>query len=244
MEWFEKWFNEDYLDLYPHRNAEQAKDEIDFLVAHLGISPEWRIADIACASGRHSIALSERGFRPVGVDLSETLLRKALESTVAGNLGCMFLRGDMRSLPFQTCSFDLVLWLFNSFGYFDEDGNARSLREVARVTAEQGFVVLDYFNRDYIVGNLVEYEEINGDGWRASIKRCITSPPERVEKSVVVEKEGRERDYLESVRLYTPDEVAELCEAVGLSTLAAFAGFTPVPLHRDAKSMLLMLQKR
>jgi SAM-dependent methyltransferase len=244
MEWFQEWFNLDYLDLYPHRDEAQAREEVGFLQMHLGISPDWKIVDVACGSGRHSVALSERGFEVVGVDLSSVLISKAEQTASGRNLDCRFVRGDMRSLPLQSCAFDLSIWLFNSFGYFDDAGNVKSLEEVSRLTKHQGLMAMEYFNRDHVIDKLVEEEELTRDGWSASITRRITSAPERVEKLVELERNGRKRSYIESVRLYSPEELMELAGKADLKPLASFAGFTSVPFHPDAESLLLILQKR
>lgn len=60
------------------------------------------ILDLGCAAGRDSIFFSKRGFRTVGVDLSEKLLaiarKRAPELT--------FLHQDIRTLQFPNESFD------------------------------------------------------------------------------------------------------------------------------------------
>ena len=48
--WWESWFGEEYLDLYPHRDLESARREVQFALAHLPCSPT-PLLDLCCGSG-------------------------------------------------------------------------------------------------------------------------------------------------------------------------------------------------
>ena len=44
-EWFEDWFNtEEYLDVYSHRNENDAKNLIDLILSKVNISPKSKSA--------------------------------------------------------------------------------------------------------------------------------------------------------------------------------------------------------
>ncbi len=51
-------------------------------------------------------------------------------------------RGDARAVPFGDGSFDAVLNLFSSFGYFGEQGDGQVLGEIARLVRPGGQVVI------------------------------------------------------------------------------------------------------
>jgi len=80
-EWFEEWFGEEYLHLYPHRDEADAERLVELLCGALEWKSGWKVLDVACGAGRHMASLEARGARPVGVDLSLTLLRKVREVT-------------------------------------------------------------------------------------------------------------------------------------------------------------------
>src|SRR5207248_37597 len=65
--WWESWFGEEYLDLYPHRDLESARREVQFALAHLPGSPT-PLLDLCCGSGRHAVPFADAGFPPVGLD--------------------------------------------------------------------------------------------------------------------------------------------------------------------------------
>ena len=115
-EWFEEWFGEEYLNLYPHRNEVDAGRLVRLLAQVLPWRTGWRVLDVACGAGRHLAALEQAGAQPFGFDLSRALLRRARQGTRRP-----LVRADMRALPFRDGSMDLTVNLFTSFGYFAED---------------------------------------------------------------------------------------------------------------------------
>lgn len=51
--------------------------EVDFLIEHLQLTPDQRILDMGCGTGRHALELSRRGYHVLGVDLSDGMLAQA-----------------------------------------------------------------------------------------------------------------------------------------------------------------------
>jgi ubiquinone/menaquinone biosynthesis C-methylase UbiE len=125
-EWFEEWFGEEYLQLYPHRDAAEAERAVALILARVGFAPGWRVLDVACGAGRHARAFEAAVARCVGLDLSAALLRVARGVTAAP-----LVRADMRALPVRPGSMDLTVNLFTSFGYFERDAeHAAALHEM------------------------------------------------------------------------------------------------------------------
>ena len=88
------------------------EQEIDFLIAHLGLEPGMRVLDVGCGPGRHSHSLAERGFMVLGVDISDTFIDVARRT----DSGAAFVVGDARQLADvltadQAGSFDAAISL-------------------------------------------------------------------------------------------------------------------------------------
>jgi len=113
--WFEKWFSDKlYLDLYQHRDEEDARWIINLLQRSIAVKTNARVLDIACGSGRHSIELARRGFEVTGFDLSEFLIneaRKNLKNSGEKNMKVKFLIRDMRDFNFRN-TFDIAVNIF------------------------------------------------------------------------------------------------------------------------------------
>ena len=154
MPWYRRAFQEDYLEIYMHRDLEEAVQAVRFLGGALSLGPRQRLLDLCCGPGRHLALLGQEVGQAVGLDLSRALLLRAQDrwreecpaakaNHAQGNIEnqepdyaglAPLIQGDMRSLPLAEGRFDRVVNLFTSFGYFEEEAdNFAVLREIARV---------------------------------------------------------------------------------------------------------------
>lgn len=220
--WYETAFGRGYLAVYPHRDLAAARAEVRELVRQ-GLG--GRTLDLGCGFGRHVLALREAGVEAFGLDLSAELLAHASEhqrcaatsADVAGRLA----RGDFRRLPFRDGAFASTCMLFSSFGYLDDEANARVLGEVRRVLAPRGNAVFDLMNPARVRAELVPRSEREREGFRLVERRTLAEDGRRVVKDVRLEplqgagSDGA-RGWHEDVRLYEPHEFERLARGAAL----------------------------
>ena len=146
-DWYTKFFNEDYIEIYSERLSRDATErETAFVVDALGLRDGDRVLDLACGHGRHAVALAQRGMVVTGQDLNEDYLRMAREDAARAGVEIETVHGDMREIPF-TDEFDAVINMFTAFGYFDsEDEDVRVLEAVANALESGGKLLLDTIN--------------------------------------------------------------------------------------------------
>ena len=235
MPWYKEWFGEEYLELYSHRDEPEAEEHVDFVERHLGGPRPGAVLDLACGAGRHTAALRRRGYRPLGVDLSLTLLARMQAC------GLLRVAGDMRRLPFADGSFDWVLNFFTSFGYFEaERENFRVLEEVVRVLAPGGRFLIDLMNPGSVLAGLKPRDSQALDGRQVEMERWYDAGRKRLNKRIVVSAPGEPpRAFLESVRLYEPEEVTVGLRWAGLEVAALFGNFQGDPYERDSERLIL-----
>ena len=236
-EWFERWFGEEYLSLYPHRDEDEAEHVVALLERCGIVRAGLRVLDLACGAGRHAPALDRRGATVVGFDLSLPLLRTARARTPGA-----LVRGDMRALPFADGGFDTVVNLFTSFGYFEEDGeHERVLREVARVLRRRGRFVLDFLNAPLVRATLVPRDERSVGGRVVVQERGLSADGRFVVKQIHLRGEGR--SFMERVRLYERKDLERLLAACGLAPVEVFGDYDGGP-HGPSSERLLLLASR
>ena len=237
-EWFESWFGEEYAALYPHRNDSEAQRAVTLIANNLGSRPVRRVLDLACGSGRHARYLGARWWTS-GVDLSEVMLRMAKR----GNVPAQLVRADIRELPYRDASFDLIVNLFTSFGYFETDAeHDKVMCDVARLTNPGGTFVLDFFNVAEIKRSLEPYDDdASVSGGRVVQRREITDDGRFVVKHIAIKEEGKE--FVERVRLFTKDELVAMLRRAGFSIEATYGDYGGEPFADRSPRVILFARR-
>lgn len=240
MAWWESWFGEEYLELYPHRDLASARREVAFALERLGPAP-IPLLDLCCGTGRHSLRFAERGAIPVGLDYSAPLL----ELAQARNQSLRLVRGDMRALPFADGSFRSIVNFFTSFGYFrSEDDNFAVVAEIERALSPGGRVLCDTFGLDHVLARLVPEESREGGGREYRIRRWWNRETRRIEKEIEVRRGASTERFLESVRAYGVEELTGMFEKAGLDIEATWGDFDGNPVGPDSPRLIVLARKR
>jgi SAM-dependent methyltransferase len=235
-EWFERWFGDEYLALYPHRDMEEARRAAGLVIRESRVAAGATTLDLACGAGRHLEALREQGFRAFGLDLSYPLLLRARERAPV-------VRGDMRVLPFRSASLDLVASFFTSFGYFEDAADDRQvLREVRRVLRPGAAFAFDYLNSDRVRTELQPRDEREVDGRRVVQIRTLADGGRAVKKQIQIYPPGVAEPQLfhERVRLYPPDEFRALLLEHGLGEHRIFGDYEGAPFEKNSSRLLVI----
>ncbi|MBA4602764.1 class I SAM-dependent methyltransferase [Thermoactinomyces mirandus] len=236
-QWYEESFGKDYLLVYKHRSQQDASREVEQVARWLALKDNDLILDLCCGMGRHTISLVRRGYRVVGLDLSKVLLEKALEKS--NGLAIPYIQADMRNLPLMDGSFDVVLNLFTSFGYFRDDrDNERVLSEIARVLKPDGRFLIDFLNRNSVIKKLVPESEREVDGSQIKEKRRIEG--DFVCKTIEIEDEQGKRIYQERVKMYDLNHLIRMLETYSLQAKEIYANFAGEPYHPDGERVIIM----
>jgi SAM-dependent methyltransferase len=234
-EWFEEWFGEDYLRLYPHRDDADAERAVALICRSVGLQPGWRVLDVACGAGRHARAFAAAGARCIGLDLSATLLRLAREITDAP-----LVRADMRDLPIRPGSMDLTVNLFTSFGYFERDAeHTTALAEMISTVRPGGWFVIDFLNPAAVRRRLVPEETIELPERTVQVTRSVSPDGRYVCKSI---RAAKDRHYMERVRLFEPHEISGMLETAGVTVRSRFGDYDASPMTPEAARTILLGQ--
>lgn len=220
-DWYKRSFGKDYLKIYSHRDEAEAEEDVRGIIKITGAEKNWTILDLCCGNGRHLKAFHTMGYKKsLGLDLSFDLLKEGLEECPY----ITFLRGDMRNIPFKN-NIDLVVSLFTSFGYFSSDHeNLNVLKEVHKCLGRGGKFFLDYINRPYLLKNITPGDITFMGNKKIISKRSISSDGLRVEKEIKIIEGEKEKNYFESVRLFTLSELVELMDKAGFKEIKYYYG--------------------
>lgn len=220
-DWFTHWFDTPYYALlYQQRDEREAAEFIAALVAQLKLKPGSRVLDIGCGRGRHALALYALGFEVSGIDLSPSAIEEArLHETDR----LKFVRADMRSFDLGQ-SFDLVINLFTSFGYFQTaEDNLAVLRRVRSHLKAGGIFVLDYLNAEKVSAELVAHEHREAGGVSFDIRRRLE--PGHIVKEINITEDTGSHSYTEKVQLFDREQLTAMLTSAGLAPFAFFGDY-------------------
>ncbi len=242
-EWYEDWFNtEEYLNVYRHRNEEDAKKLVKLILRNVDLNPGAKVLDMACGAGRHSILFAQEGFHVTAVDLSENLLKVAKCAAEDSGVKVDFVESDLRYYSVST-KFGLIINLFTSFGYFESDEENFVLFNVAyNQLMENGYFVFDYFNPRYIKNNLVPETEEDLGISKVVQQRKIEG--NRVVKKITINKNGSEKHYHESVRMYEINELKSEFEKTGFTIQKIFGDFHGKEFDLETSPRIIIIARK
>jgi ubiquinone/menaquinone biosynthesis C-methylase UbiE len=223
---WERFFDEIYLESYAGRlHAFDSEAEAKAAVELAGRPPPADVLDCPCGFGRHSIPIAELGYRVVGVDRSPVMLAEA-EERAGGREWPRFLPADYRQLPFGSATFDVVLNLFSSIGYFGDDADRVVLGEFRRVLRAGGALILEMMHRDRLVSIFAErdWEELPDGG--AVLERRRFDPVRGVVETshVLIRANGERFTFDYRIRAYTATELAAMLADAGFADVEFLGG--------------------
>jgi cyclopropane fatty-acyl-phospholipid synthase-like methyltransferase len=242
-DWFEDWFNtEEYLNVYKHRNEAEAKQLVDLLLKFISMPKQGNVLDLACGAGRHALLFAQKGYQVTAVDLSDKLLEVAKETAEKSKVNIDFIKSDIRYFSTDK-KFNLILNLFTSFGYFENDEENFKLFNIAFTHLEKdGYFVLDYFNSTFIKENLVEESVDDLNNFKLIQKRQIHN--NRVMKDIIIRKNGSEECFCESVKMYNKNELVSAIENAGLKIKQILGGFEGEDFDEKKSQRIIIISKK
>ncbi len=244
-EWYKKWFSDKlYLEIYNKRNFEEAAIFVNLLQRELKIPTYYKVLDICCGAGRHSIELARRGFDVTGFDLSEFLIteaKKQFNKIPEKNLKLKFLIKDMRNFNFRK-KFDIAVNVFSSFGYFDNDKeNFRVFYNSNKSLKSNGWFVFDFINSDFLFKNLVSVSADIINGKKIVQKR-------RIENGFVIKdiyiNSDKKPSYSEILRLYSHDDITDAMDINGFKVIKMFGDYYGNKFVKSKSSRLIIFAKK
>ncbi|MFH0765207.1 MAG: methyltransferase domain-containing protein, partial [Calditrichota bacterium] len=224
-DWWRTLFNSFYLktDGDVIENIENTHHEVETVIRAASLEPNDRILDLCCGQGRHSLELARRKFRHViGVDRSRYLIRLARKRARQEGLTLAFHEGDARRFRLKDQQFNAVLLMGNSFGYFEQkDDDEAVLKNVARVLAPHGTLVLDVVDGDWMREHFERrtWEWIDQNHFVCRERALSKNGDRIVAREVIVHAErGVIADQFYAERLYNHAQLTAVMEKVGFQS--------------------------
>ncbi|MDJ0743795.1 MAG: class I SAM-dependent methyltransferase [Xenococcaceae cyanobacterium MO_167.B27] len=225
-QWYEELF-ENYGMKYDRENFVQGTiGECDFIENEINYNKTTRILDIGCGTGRHSIELSKRGYTVIGIDLSESQLKRAKEKASEQNLSIDFEKHDARKLTFLN-EFDLVIMLCEgAFPLMETDEmNFQILRNATNALKPKGKLIFTTLNGLFPLFHSVKefLASATKEGNATYSNNSFDLMTFRERNIIHIEDDFGNKKELEcNERYYVPSEITWLLKTLNFKTVDIF----------------------
>jgi SAM-dependent methyltransferase len=225
--WWEHWFGEPYLALYPEREEREARAQAVFareVLAPFSKAGRLRFLDLGCGTGRRTAALEAGLGATAGLDASLRLVANARGRQARLRPGTFCARAER--LPLAARSVGAAVSFSGAFGRTDDPGDdTRVAAEITRVLAPGGALLAAVFNAERVVSGLALREEKLILGTRVVIKRRYDPARRMLEKEIELAAGDEKRVYAQRARAVTEHELRGRLRAAGLTVVGAWGDF-------------------
>ncbi len=242
----EQWYENEELwkdSPFNIEEIERAPKEIDKISSLADLEGDMKVLDLCCGVGRHSIVLAKRGYDVTGVDLTEHYLEKARKKAEEEDLEIEFVKEDMREFKRKE-DFDVVLNLFTSFGFFeDEEENMKVLENIHESLRSNGKLILDVMGKE-ILARIFEEKD-----WSKTNDKFMLEE-RSVEKNwswmktrrTLINDEGK-KEYNISHWIYSAKELENMLKEVGFSSVEVYGNYDGEPYNEEADRLVVIGKK-
>lgn len=244
MNWFESWFDSPYYHiLYADRSQDEAYNFINNIYRFLRIPPTGTILDLGCGAGRHSLALAQKGNKVLGIDLSQNSINQAKKESQKLHITTVdFQTADMRNFAVNT-TFDYVLNLFTSFGYFQSKSDNQIVADrICKHQIKNGITVIDYLNSAKVKANGESRALKTVGGIQFKLHKFIEQ--DWVYKNIQFHVDGQDYQFREQVQLFDKGEIENYFHNAGYTTQNHFGNYDLDPYTKESERSILVFKKR
>ena len=204
------------------------------------------VLDLCCGTCRHSIILSRRGWKMIGLDISKNLLAIAKKSMKKERTEILLVRADMRHFPFRNQVFEDIICMFTSFGYLpSESEDIKSFKEIRRTLGENGKFLLDLANRSYVIRIFREKEWAEYGPFYMLEKRSMEMEKSRlISQWTIINKDTNEvRSLQHNVRLYKLGKMKQMLKKAGLKFERVYGGYDGKRFSSECSRMIMLTER-
>jgi 2-polyprenyl-3-methyl-5-hydroxy-6-metoxy-1,4-benzoquinol methylase len=217
-QWYEELFDNYGMKYDNEIFVQGTLGECDFIEKEIEYNKATRILDLGCGTGRHSIELAKRGYPVVGIDLSESLLKRAKEKASEQKLPIVFRKHDARALPFLH-EFNLVIMICEgAFPLMETDEmNYQILQNAANALVTKGKLIFTTLNALFPLFHSVKdfLDSQTREGAATSDRLSFDLMTFREHTTLQVEDDlGNKKELQCNERYYAPSEITWLLKTL------------------------------
>jgi SAM-dependent methyltransferase len=226
---------------------QRTKREVDGLIRLMNLEKDLSILDVPCGYGRHIQMFYDLGYSLSGLDINKYYvdgIKKKYGEFV--DVRC----GEMKKMPYDNDSFDAVINMFFSFGFYcEERDNIECMREMYRVLKNNGKLAV---HTDVNISRICsgEYHFKEERSLCGNSKLIINETYDKKNSRLngvwsILDENGIGKAYEYSMRVYSVEEYKMMGYCVGFQNVNVFGSFDCESEMYDPSSeeVILVFQK-
>jgi SAM-dependent methyltransferase len=215
-----------------------------------------RILDVACGTGWHVIALSQKGYRAAGADYSAGMVDRARANAVNAGVQVRFERSGFGELTrtFGSGSFDALFCLGNSLPHVTtSQGLTSALKDFSVCLRAGGLLLVQNRNFDSVMASLERWMEPQahreGETEWVFLRFYDFEPNGLVRFNILTLKRTQGEDWKQQVtstylRPQLKDNLIQALSEAGFGELSAYGSMTGAPFVPQTSGNLILVAKR
>ena len=209
------------------------------------------ILELACGTGRVTIALAKEGFKVAGIDNSEAMLNEAKRKSPEEGVEVEWVKADMRDFDLGK-AFSLIILPFNALCHLlDLNGFEACLASVRRHLTYGGRFVIDVFvpKMELLVdkpgerSSFSEYDDPDGRGRIVVTESYIYEPDTQIKRIKTFRSIPGKDEEVEgelNMRMYFPQELDALIKYNGFVIDGKFGDYAQTAFDSKAGKQLVV----
>lgn len=224
--------------------------EMPFLESLFAEHGVQRVLDVGCGTGRHAIALAERGYEVLGMDASEGMVSQARRNAAAAGVKVQFLQAGFGELNAAAGdSFDALLCLGNSLpSVLGDDELERALADMAKTLVPRGSLIVQNLNYDRVWARRERFMPLQahhrGDEEWLFVRFVDFHSETLTFNMIILHKDGAGwhcRPGAAELRPIFKDDLAHLLKQTRFVSMDFYGDYNLNPYHQDTSGDLIVV---
>ncbi len=244
MSWWQKYFLEAYPLISRQIKSEDSTfEETQFIDYWMQQNNYQTVLDVPCSHGRIAVTLAAMGHQVTALDINPDLLEIGREQAKNRTVEVDFIQGDMIRMDYKE-AFDMVVCIFNSFGYFTDAENEAFLANAYHSLKKGGTFLIESHITETLLPIFTPYGYWRYEDCIVIEDRTFDYKTNRMEGTwTFVHDDGRKIESDSSVRIYSYNELMILLEKQGFKNIQTFGNYQGDPFVFGDDMILIAAEK-
>ncbi|MBS3781597.1 MAG: class I SAM-dependent methyltransferase [Candidatus Thermoplasmatota archaeon] len=246
-----------YLDGKHYDAMHQMEEDIEFYQKCIEQYGDPTL-ELACGTGRLTIQLAEEGVDIIGLDLSESMLKRARKKAVKKGVDIDLIEGDMRDFSLDR-TFNTILLPFNSILRLTELEEYESLfSNIHKHLSQEGRFIFEIFNPDLEIlidaleetsdeeAEVIEYDDPYGNGKVRVTEKTDYDPTTHILHMDWYYYINGELEVVKNwnLRILFPKEIDAMLKYNGFELEKKYGSFDRSEFSKDSDTQIIICKKK